>query len=144
MTENINKEEIIYKEINESRRLQGEEYNLLSQKIYWLLALNIAIITTLIITSLIYHLSILMIGLAIIISVFSLWSVKYRRGLSYKKLRSNCKKYDGTKFLQEINNKLSKAIEENQVDINNKARLLKIALFFTLLGIGMLFIFFIY
>ncbi len=34
MKENINKEEIIYKEINESRRLQAEEYNLLSQKIY--------------------------------------------------------------------------------------------------------------
>lgn len=99
------KDEIIYSEIKEVRKMQNEEYSLLSQKHYWLMILNVGIITFLIKEDfdLCY---ILFFVISLIISVFSLYSVKYIRGLNLDTIINNDKK--GSIFLKKFNKILLK------------------------------------
>lgn len=126
------KDEIIYSEIKEVRKMQNEEYSLLSQKHYWLMILNVGIITFLIKEDfdLCY---ILFFVISLIISVFSLYSVKYIRGLNLDTIINNDKK--GSIFLKKFNKNFIKAINKNQKGITRRANFLKASIVFVLLGI---------
>ncbi len=126
------KSEIIYSEINEVRKMQNEEYSLLSQKHYWLMILNVGIITFLIQEkiSLCY---ILFFIISLLISIASLYSVKYIRSLNLDTMINNDK--EDSIFLKKFNKNFIKAINKNQKGITRRANFLKASIVFVLLGI---------
>ncbi len=72
--------------------------------------------------------------ISLIISIFSLYSVKYIRSLNLDTIINNDKK--GSTFLKEFNKKLVKVINKNQKGNDQKANFLKVSIAFVLLGIS--------
>ena len=126
------KDEIIYSEINEVRKMQNEEYSLLSQKHYWLMILDVGIITFLTKEE-VGFCYILFFGISLIISISSLYSVKYMRSLNLDTMISSDK--EDRIFLKDFNKKFIKAINKNQKGITRRANFLKVSIVFVLLGI---------